>query len=325
VEAILRTHGLEKTFVIKRKPIHAVAGVDLEVKRGEIFGFLGPNGAGKTTTLRMLATLLPVDKGEIIIAGIDVRQHPGEVRRHIGYVSQEGGADGEATGIEDLILQGQLYGMSAENSRARAKELIRLLQLEQFASRKITTYSGGQKRRLNIALGIMHKPDILFLDEPTTGLDPQNRANLWEQVRQLRNEGTTIFLTTHYLDEADNLSDRLAIMDNGKIVASGTPHELKAKIAGDGIVLKPQKKHKNLEMIRGKLAKQSFVKEARLEGDRIRLYVNDGAHSLPMIISLLSEDHIALESLSLTQPSLDDVFLMQTGRSLRDIHKEGAN
>jgi ABC-2 type transport system ATP-binding protein len=321
-DTILKTHNLKKTFTVKKQAVHAVNGVNLDVKQGEIFGFLGPNGAGKTTTLRMLATLLPIDGGEATVAGIDVRRNPGEVRKHIGYVSQEGGADPEATGLEDLVLQGRLYDMSLRDAQDRARELIKLLQLEQFADRKIKTYSGGQRRRLNVASGIMHRPDVLFLDEPTTGLDPQNRVNLWEQVRNLRDSGTTIFLTTHYLDEADNLSDRLAIMDNGKIVAAGTPHELKAQIAGDAIVLKP-KANSQLHAIRTYLGEQPFVKEARIEGDALRLYVQDGAKALPKVISLLDVKHVELEALSLSQPSLDDVFLMQTGRSLRDAHQEG--
>jgi ABC-2 type transport system ATP-binding protein len=324
-DIILQTHNLKKTFTVNKKSVYAVAGVDLTVRQGEIFGFLGPNGAGKTTTLRMLTTLLPIDDGEATVAGIDVRKNPNEVRKHIGYVSQEGGADGEATGLEDLVIQGRLYGMSATDAQKRAEEVIELLQLEQFADRKVKTYSGGQKRRLNIASGIIHKPDILFLDEPTTGLDPQNRANLWEQIRRLRDGGTTIFLTTHYLEEADALSNRLAIMDNGKIVASGTPHELKGKIAGDSIILQPRVAAGQFKAVCDYLGKQSFVKDAQREGDSIRLYVSDGTRALPKVISLLEAKDITLESVSVSQPSLDDVFLLQTGRSLRDTRKEEDN
>ncbi len=324
-ETILKTQDLKKTFKVGKKPVRAVDGVNLRVNRGEIFGFLGPNGAGKTTTLRMLTTLLPIDDGEALVAGVDVRKNPGEARKHIGYVSQEGGADPEATGIDDLILQGQLYGMHAADARTRAKDLIRSLQLEEFADRKVKTYSGGQRRRLNVAAGIMHKPKILFLDEPTTGLDPQNRANLWDQLRKLRDDDTTIFLTTHYLEEADILSDRLAIMDNGKIVAAGTPRELKAQIAGDSIVLKPRLRHANLNSLSEYLGGQPFVKEASTEGeDGIRLYVDNGPKVLPLVINILEARKITLDSLSLGQPSLDDVFLKETGRSLRDTHQEGA-
>jgi ABC-2 type transport system ATP-binding protein len=316
-DLVIKTKNLQKSFTIKKQVLKAVDGVNLEIKAGEIFGFLGPNGAGKTTTLRMLATLLPIDGGEATVAGYDVRTKPGEVRKHVGYVSQLGGADDEATGLEDLILRGRLYGMTLSETKKRAIELSRVLQLDEFINRKIKTYSGGQKRRLNVATGIMHRPVVLFLDEPTTGLDPQNRANLWEQIRKLRDEGTTIFLTTHYLEEADALSDRLAIMDNGKIVASGTPRQLKAKIAGDAVVIKPKDSEK-IDSIRKYLSGQPFVREARIEGDVIRLYVADGSKALPKIITLLETRKVIVDSVSLSQPSLDDVFLMQTGRSLRD-------
>jgi len=325
-KVVISTQNLQKSFIVKKQTLKAVDGVDLEVKSGEIFGLLGPNGAGKTTTLRMLATLLPIDGGEAKVVGYDVRKKPGEVRKHVGYVSQLGGADDEATGLEDLLLQGRLYGMSLPQAKARAVELIRVLQLDGFAERKIKTYSGGQKRRLHVATGIMHKPDVLFLDEPTTGLDPQNRANLWEQVRQLRDAGTTIFLTTHYLEEADALGDRLAIMDNGKIVAEGTPHSLKSKIAGDALVIKPKDNGQKLDAIRTYLTNQPFVRAGGIEGETMRLYVEDGPKALPQIITLLETRGVAIETISLSQPSLDDVFLMQTGRSLRDAGKtEGVN
>jgi ABC-2 type transport system ATP-binding protein len=325
MDVILQTKNLRKTFRAKKKTVEAVKGVDLAVKKGEVFGFLGPNGAGKTTTLRMLCTLLPIDEGEATIAGFDVRKQPGEVRKHVGYVSQAGGADSEATGREDLILQGRLYGMPRERAGKRAAELIEVLELSEFADRKVATYSGGQKRRLDIACGIIHKPDVLFLDEPTTGLDPQNRANLWEQVRKLRDGGTTIFLTTHYLEEADVLSDRLAIMDHGVLVAEGTPHELKKQVAGDAIVIRPKHDGQTIEKISKYLGDQKFVREARTEGEDIRLYVDDGTQALPKIFALLESKKVALDTVSLSQPSLDDVFLKQTGRSLRDAgnHKGG--
>jgi len=335
-ENILETRDLRKTFKVTGgrraqtqagKTVEAVKGINLTVKKGEVFGFLGPNGAGKTTSLRMLCTLLPIDEGEATIAGFDVRKQPGEVRKHVGYVSQLGGADDEATGREDLVLQGRLCGMNEANAKKRAAELIKLLQLEEFADRKVGKYSGGQKRRLDVATGIIHKPDILFLDEPSTGLDPQNRANLWDQIRMLRDQGTTIFLTTHYLEEADNLSDRLAIMDHGQIVAEGTPHELKKQVAGDAITIRPKRDGLVLEKVREQFDGQPFVREARLEGEDVRLYVDDGAQALPKIFALLEAKNISLETVSLSQPSLDDVFLKQTGRSLRDAgnHQKGAD
>jgi len=322
---VIRTKNLQKSFKVKKETVKAVDGINLEIKAGEIFGFLGPNGAGKTTTLRMLATLLPIDSGEAMVAGFNVKTEPGEVRKHVGYVSQLGGADEEATGLEDLILQGRLYGMPMREVRARVAELTEALQLEDFADRKVKTYSGGQQRRLNVATGIIHRPDVLFLDEPTTGLDPQNRANLWVQVKKLRDSGTTIFLTTHYLEEADALSDRLAIMDNGKIVAAGTPRDLKAQISGDGIIIKPLGNGHSNETITKYMTDLAFVKEARIEGDAIHLYVHDGSKALPEIISMLEKRKIGVETVSLSQPSLDDVFLKQTGRSLRDTSSsEGA-
>ena len=227
---------LQKSFIYKkykkREIIQAVNGVSLTVNAGEIFGFLGPNGAGKTTTLRMLTTLLPIDAGEASVAGYDLVKQPGEVRRHIGYVGQMGGSDLQATGRENLMLSGQLYGMSKSEAADRAEELSTFLDIGEIKNRIVRTYSGGQRRRLEVALGLMHRPAVLFLDEPTVGLDPQNRANLWAQIRKLRDGGTTVFLTTHYLDEANHLADRIAIMDYGKIVAMGTPDELKRQIEG---------------------------------------------------------------------------------------------
>ncbi len=318
LDTVIETKNLKKSFTAKKKKVEAVRGVDLVVKKGQIYGFLGPNGAGKTTTLRMLTTLLPIDEGEATVVGYDVKKQPGEVRKHIGYVSQLGGADDESTGRDDLIIQARLYGMSSAAADKRARELIDILQLSDYADRRVITYSGGQRRRLDIAIGIMHQPDILFLDEPTTGLDPQNRANMWQQIRSLRDRGTTIFLTTHYLEEADVLSDYLAIMDNGKIVAEGTPRDLKRQIAGDAVIIKPKQSGEEIDKIQKLTANQTFVKEARVEGESIHLYVEDGAQALPKIFALLESKKIQLDTVSLAEPSLDDVFLKQTGHSLRD-------
>ena len=229
MDAVITTEQLRKTFRSHKHSVEAVRGVSIEVERGEIFGFLGPNGAGKTTTLRMLTTLLPIDDGRATIAGFDVRTEPRAVRRRLGYVSQLGGADDLATGRENLVLQGRLYGGRHADVVRRAEHVMQVLDLTEFADRKVNSYSGGQRRRLDVALGIVHEPDVLFLDEPTTGLDPQNRANLWDQIRLLRERGTTVFLTTHYLEEADALCDRVMIMDHGRIVAEGTPQELKRR------------------------------------------------------------------------------------------------
>ena len=220
---------------------------------GEIFGFLGPNGAGKTTTLRMLTTLMPPDEGQAIVAGFDVANEPEEVRRSIGYVGQNGGSDRPATGRENLILQGRLYDLNATEARERADELIKLMDLDDFADRIVHTYSGGQRRRLDVAIGLVNRPKVLFLDEPTTGLDLQNRANLWVQIKKLKSDGATIFLTTHYLDEADVLSDRLAIMDHGKIVTEGTPEELKRAVAHDCITICIEHPMENVPVLKGLL------------------------------------------------------------------------
>jgi ABC-2 type transport system ATP-binding protein len=207
---IIEVHQLRKAFPSRNGPVDAVRGLDLRIAEGELFGLLGPNGAGKTTTLRMLTTLLEIDAGRAVVAGADVARDARTVRRRIGYVGQAGGADLPATGRENLLLQGRLYRLSRADAARRAEELIDALALGGFVDRRARTYSGGQRRRLEIALGLMHRPRVLFLDEPTTGLDPQNRANLWEQLRSLRAAGTTIVLTTHYLEEADALADRLA-------------------------------------------------------------------------------------------------------------------
>ncbi|MGA2469215.1 MAG: ATP-binding cassette domain-containing protein [Solirubrobacteraceae bacterium] len=318
-DTVIATAALRKSFRAKRgAKIEAVRGVSIEVARGEIFGFLGPNGAGKTTTLRMLTTLLPIDDGTAMVAGFDVRRQPGRVRARIGYVSQLGGSDELATGRENLVLQGCLYGDARETVKQRAAELIELLDLAPFADRRAMTYSGGQRRRLDVALGIVHGPEILFLDEPSTGLDPQNRANLWEHLRALRDRGTTIFLTTHYLEEADELCDRLMIIDHGQIVADGTAAELKRGVAGETVLLNLHDDAGAVARAEQLLQTQDYVRELTADGQEIRLYVEDGGAALPEILRSLDREGIGLRSVSLSEPTLDDVFLHQTGRSLRD-------
>ncbi len=318
-DIILETKDLKKTFVSgkKKKPVAAVRGVTMQVARGQVFGFLGPNGAGKTTTLRMLTTLLPIEEGEAWIAGFSVKDQPQEVRRRIGYVSQLGGADFMATGSENLLLQAQLYGFSRQQAASRAKHLVKMLDLADFVGRKVMTYSGGQRRRLDIAMGIIHKPDVLFLDEPTTGLDPQNRANLWDEVAKLRDQGTTVFLTTHYLDEADTLSDYVVIMDHGQIIAEGTPEQLKKQVAGDGVTIELDQTAK-LPSVQAYLSKQPYVTGTQVEGEKLHVYAEDAAKILHRIFAALETHHVTAKTVTLSQPSLDDVFLHQTGRSLRD-------
>jgi ABC-2 type transport system ATP-binding protein len=232
---MIKTTGLRKSFQVGRRrkttTVRAVRGVDLTVAEGEMFGFLGPNGAGKTTTLRMLATLLVPDGGQAIVAGFDLRAAPGEVRRRVGYVAQGGGTWDDVTAREELVLQARMYGIAKTDAARRAAQAMAAFRINEFGDRKCKTYSGGQRRRLDIALGVIHAPQLLFLDEPTAGLDPQSRAQVWDEIRRLRAAGMTVFITTHYLEEADALCDRIAIIDHGEIVAEGTPDALKQELA----------------------------------------------------------------------------------------------
>jgi ABC-2 type transport system ATP-binding protein len=312
---VIQTHGLCRRFRTRRGVVEAVAGIDLSVEGGEIVGFLGPNGAGKTTTLRMLTTLLEPSGGEATVAGCDLLREPRRVRERIGYVAQGGSTDPTVTGRRELVLQARLYGMDRATATARTAEVLASLDLGACADRRTGTYSGGQRRRLDLALGLVHRPRLLFLDEPTTGLDPQSRAHLWEEIRRLRERGTTVFITTHYLDEADALCDRLAIIDHGRIVAEGTAPELKREIAGDVVTVG----------VAGEVAAalrllqhQPFVREASLDEDTLRLYVEHGETAMPHILRLLDGGGLTLQTISLARPTLDDVFLRQTGRSLRD-------
>ncbi len=317
--AIIETTGLSKSFKTRRGVVEAVKSVDMKVEQGEIFGFLGPNGAGKTTTMRMLSTLMQPSGGQATVVGYDLLKEAAKVREKIGYVSQAGGVDIAISGRENLVLQARLYRLSAARAKTRTQELIIALQLEEFADRAAKTYSGGQKRRLDIALGMCHQPPLLFLDEPTTGLDPQSRAHLWEEVRKLRNEGTTVFLTTHYLDEADALCDRLCIIDDGTIVAEGTPDVLKRQVAGDVVTVGLDSHNGAILQAQALLGKQSFVREIQVDKDGLRLYVERGEQALPQILRVLDGAGLGIKTISLARPSLDDVFLRQTGRSLREV------
>ncbi len=314
-DPIIETSGLRRTFKGKGGPVEAVAGVDLRVEAGDIFGFLGPNGAGKTTTLRILATLLPPSAGTAKVAGFDVARHPYEVRKRIGYVAQSGGSYREATGREELVIQGRLFGMAKVDAAKRAVEILTALDLLDAADRTCGTYSGGMRRRLNIGIGMVHRPPLLFLDEPTTGLDPQARARLWDEIRKLRDGGTSVFLTTHYLEEADALCDQLAIIDHGLIVAEGSPTELKREIAGDVLTIGMDGRGQQVVDL---LCTQPFVREAGLEDGMVRLYVDKGEEAVPQVLRLLDAHGLAPTTISLHRPSLDDVFLKKTGRSLRE-------
>ena len=229
-EAAVHTEALVKHYPSRTGVVEAVRGVDLRVQAGEVFGFLGPNGAGKSTTVRMLTTLLSITSGTARVAGVDVARDPDAARRRIGVALQEAGLDPRQTGRELLVLQGRLFGLPARDAAVRADELLDLVELQDAADRRIKGYSGGMKRRLDLASALVHEPEVLFLDEPTTGLDPASRLTVWEEVRRINGRGTTVFLTTQYLEEADQLCDRLAIIDGGRIVREGTPSELKAEL-----------------------------------------------------------------------------------------------
>jgi ABC-2 type transport system ATP-binding protein len=314
---MIETTDLRRTFKTRGGVVEAVKGVDLRVGMGEIFGFLGPNGAGKTTTLRMLATLITPTAGEASVAGIDLRRDPQEVRRRIGYVPQGGSTDPAETGRGELVIQGRLYGMYAADAKARAAEVLQTLDLELAADRATGTYSGGMKRRLDVGLGIVHRPKVLFLDEPTTGLDPQARARMWDEIKALREHGTTVFLTTHYLEEADALCDRLAIIDHGRIVAEGTSDELKQAVAGDVVTIGVNGSGARVLNLVEALP---YVREASHDDESglVRLVVDRGEQAVPMLLRLLDSAGFAPTSIALNKPSLDDVFLRQTGRSLRE-------
>ncbi|HET6531924.1 MAG TPA: ATP-binding cassette domain-containing protein [Actinoplanes sp.] len=315
---MIETRGLRKSFTSRqgreKKTVEAVRGVDLSVAEGEIFGFLGPNGAGKTTTLRMLATLIEPDGGTATVAGADLRRNPGEVRRRIGYVAQGGSTWDDSTAREELVLQARLYGASKSAARSRAASVLDGFQLSEYADRKCKTYSGGQRRRVDIALGIIHEPKVVFLDEPTTGLDPQSRAHMWDEIRRLRGDGMTIFITTHYLDEADALCDRISIMDHGEIVASGSPASLKRAISGDVVHVGVRAVAAAAEV----LDAAPYVNKLETHEDSVRLYVDDGATAIPLILRALDGASVEIGTVELHRPSLDDVFLTKTGRSLRE-------
>jgi len=313
---MIETTALRKSFKTRGGTVDAVRGVDLAVADGEIFGFLGPNGAGKTTTLRMLATLIEPDGGEATVAGADLRNDPGEVRRRIGYVAQGGSTWDEVSAREELVLQARLYGIGKAEAQRRTQRALDAFQLTDFADRKCKTYSGGQRRRVDVALGIIHEPKIVFLDEPTTGLDPQSRAHMWDEVRRLRDEGVTIFLTTHYLDEADALCDRISIMDGGEVVAEGTPEDLKREISGDVVTLGMS--GGIVDKAREVLDREPYTRWSEAVDDGVRLYVEAGATSIPHMLRSLDVAGIEPASIELHRPSLDDVFLAKTGRSLRE-------
>ena len=315
-ELAISARGLARSFRTRGRVVEAVRGVDLAVHQGEIAGFLGPNGAGKTTTLRMLTTLLRPTAGEAEVAGCDLRADPAGVRRRIGYVAQGGTVEPACTVIEELTLQGRLYDLSAAEATRRAHDLLARLDLDGLAGRLVRTLSGGQRRRLDIALGLVHRPGLVFLDEPSAGLDPQSRANLWDHVQGLRRDGATVFLTTHYLEEADALCDRILVIDAGRIVAEGTPDELKRTVSGDVITVAVVG---SAEPARAAVAGAvRGVRDVTVRGTDLLLTVEQGEVALVGVLRALDAAGIEIASVAVARPSLDDVFLTVTGRSLRD-------
>ncbi|MFD0273892.1 ATP-binding cassette domain-containing protein [Kitasatospora sp. NPDC127111] len=315
---MIETKGLRKSYPSKKRgqsAVDAVRGIDLAVAAGEIFGFLGPNGAGKTTTLRMLATLIRPDGGEARIAGADLLADPAEVRRRIGYVAQGGGTTDAVSAREELVLQARMHGTGKATALRRAEEALRAFGLTEFADRACRTYSGGQRRRVDIALGVVHAPRVLFLDEPTVGLDPAGRGQVWAEIRRLRDEGMTVVVTTHYLEEADALCDRVAIVDHGGIVAEGTPETLKREISGDVLLvgLPAGETGRATEALR----EQAVLHRLEVQGeDGLRLYLDDGAAAIPQVLRALDAAGVVPGTVRLQRPSLDDVFLARTGRSI---------
>jgi len=298
-----------------REGVQALAGISFTVRRGEIYGLLGPNGAGKSTTVRILATLTRPDRGRAVVAGHDVLREPGQVRRAIGYVAQASGVDRWATGRENLLLQGHLQRVPPRELRRRVDELLEQLGLLEAADRLVNTYSGGMRRRLDIAMGLIHRPAVLFLDEPTTGLDPESRALLWTDLQRLRAEGSvTVLLTTHYLDEADRLCDRLAIVDHGRVVVEGTPAELKAELQGDRVTLEVE--GDTGQAVRA-LAGLPGVLETVTNGTEVIARVSEGATAIPLLVTVLERAGILVSAVTLSRPSLDDVYLHHTGHRYR--------
>ncbi|HKV11526.1 MAG TPA: ATP-binding cassette domain-containing protein [Thermoanaerobaculia bacterium] len=318
-------HAIEVADLRKTYPggVEALRGVSFSVQPGEVFALLGPNGAGKSTTVRILTTLSAPTAGSARVAGFDVVREPREVRRRIGSVAQASGVDLSATGRENLLLQGRLFRLAPRELRSRVDELLQLFQLTGAADRPAQTYSGGMKRRLDVAMGLIHRPQVLFLDEPTTGLDPESRAVMWKEVRRLAQEGLTLLLTTHYLEEADQLAQRLAIVDGGRVVAQGTPDELKGRLRGD-VVSVDLADRRRLAEAQAVLEKTEGVSRLMVDGVRLYAQAGDGARSVPALLAALEKAGLEVAQVSLSRPSLDDVYLTVTGHAYREEGAEAA-
>jgi len=308
---IIEVVDLEHTF----GEVEAVRGISFAVKKGEIFSFLGPNGAGKSTTINVLITLLPLQKGRVRVAGHDVAREPRKVREVIGIVFQEEVLDRDLTVWETMEFHGRIYGIPRDERRRRIEDLLAVVELDARRNERTKNLSGGMKRRLQIARGLLTRPEVLFLDEPTLGLDPQTRMRIWDYIRQVNEAGTTIFMTTHYMEEADMLSDRISIMDHGRIVISGTPDELKNTLGEDVVYLETGDDSGAREFLLGMEEVRSITGSPR--GLSVAISA-DGSHALPRIIDRLREAGIEIVSVNLKKPTMDDVFVHYTGRELRD-------
>ena len=301
--------NLKKTFKTKQGNVEAVRDVSFKVNKGEIFGILGPNGAGKSTTILMLTTLLRITSGTAKINDLDVEKNDSEVRNKIGIALQDTGIDNLLTARELFYTTARLWGLSKSKSKDRTEEMLNLVGLTEAADRRVKTYSGGMKRRLDLGLSLVHKPEVLFLDEPTTGLDPGSRRVLWDEIKKLRDEGVTIILTTQYLEEADELANRISIIDEGLVVAEGTPDELKSSIGGDVITLTFRSDDDAIKA-------QTIIENSDIEDNQIRVTVENGAEKIPNLLNQLVSKDINVQSVSASKPSLDDVFLKVTGYRL---------
>ena len=318
MSAAIEARDLVKTY---QKGVRALDGLSFTVERGTVFGLVGPNGAGKSTTVKILTTLSRPDAGEARVGGLDVIRQPGEVRRVIGVVGQKSGVDLAATGRENLVLQGRVYGMTGREARRRADELLERIGLADAAGRIVKTYSGGMQRKLDVAVGLVHEPQVLFLDEPTTGLDPEARTDMWAEIARLTAEGITILLTTHYLEEADRLATRLAIVDRGRMVAEGEPDALKGELRGDAIAVELAEQPGDGE-VRRALDRVQGVRDVRVDGSMLRARADSGASAVPSVLAALEAQGVAVASVTVSRPSLDDVYLRYAGRAFEDADRE---
>ena len=323
-----RAPAVEARQLIKTYPgdVTALNGMDITVEPGTVFGLLGPNGAGKSTTVKILTTLARPDSGTATVAGHDVLRHPDRVRRAIGVVAQNSGADPTATGRENLQLQGRLYGLRGAALAQRVAELLDRFTLADAAKRPVKGYSGGMRRRLDVALGLVHRPEVLFLDEPTTGLDPEARTAMWDEIGRLAGEeGLTILLTTHYLEEADRLAERIAIVDRGRVVVAGTPDSLKGELRGDAVHLELREAvgDAGRTLLRGTLVGLPGVREVLVDGRRVSARADDGAAAMPVLLAAFERAGVGVASATVARPSLDDVYLRYAGRRYAEADTNG--